>query len=103
MSLSSSSDPTSAAKMILSFIKQNYPDVEWIRPKLTMYQLILKKGMLPLRQCRFCCDYLKERNGLNAVVVTGIRKQESAKRKNRKEFATWYLVSSERPLLNWIW
>ena len=51
-------------KELLSFIRNNYPDVEWIRPKMTMYQLILKKGMLPLRQARFCCEYLKERKML---------------------------------------
>jgi phosphoadenosine phosphosulfate reductase len=64
---------------LLSFIRSNYPDVEWVRPKMTMYQLIFKKGMLPLRQARFCCEYLKERNGVDAVVITGITADESAK------------------------
>jgi phosphoadenosine phosphosulfate reductase len=87
-------------KEILSFIRQNYPDVEWIRPKMTMYQLILKKGMLPLRQCRFCCEYLKERNGLNAVVITGITKAESAKRKKRKSFEQSCKAGQDKNLLN---
>jgi phosphoadenosine phosphosulfate reductase len=38
---------------LLSFIRENYPAVEWIKPKMTMYQLILKKGMLPLRSADF--------------------------------------------------
>ncbi|MBA7538770.1 hypothetical protein ES705_31047 [subsurface metagenome] len=29
-------------KELLSFIRNKYPDVEWIKPKMTMYQLILK-------------------------------------------------------------
>ncbi len=87
-------------KELLSFIRNNYPDVEWIRPKMTMYQLILKKGMLPLRQCRFCCEYLKERNGLNAVVITGITKAESAKRKKRKEFESTCKIGADKNLLN---
>ena len=87
-------------KELLSFIRNNYPDVEWIRPKMTMYQLILKKGMLPLRQCRFCCEYLKERNGLNSVVITGITKAESAKRKKRQEFESSCKIGSDKNLLN---
>jgi len=89
----------------LYFIRNNYPDVEWIRPEMTMYQLILKKGMLPLRQSRFCCDYLKERNGLNAVVITGITKAESVKRKKRQEFESSCKLGKDKilvnPILNW--
>lgn len=85
---------------LLSFIRKNYPDVEWIRPKMTMFQLIIKKGMLPLRQCRFCCEYLKERNGLNSVVITGITKAESAKRKKRQEFESTCKIGADKHLLN---
>lgn len=87
-------------KELLGFILENYPAVEWIRPKMTMYQLILKKGMLPLRQCRFCCEYLKERNGLNSVVITGITRAESAKRKKRQEFESSCKIGSDKNLLN---
>jgi phosphoadenosine phosphosulfate reductase len=90
---------------LLSFIRNNYPNVEWIKPGLTMYQLILKKGMLPLRQCRFCCEYLKERNGLNAVVITGITRDESVKRKKRQEFESSCKMGKDKnllnPILNW--
>jgi len=71
---------------ILKFIRNNYPDVKLIKPNMTMYQLILKKGMLPLRQARFCCAELKETSGTNSVVITGITNQESDKRKKRPEF-----------------
>jgi phosphoadenosine phosphosulfate reductase len=90
---------------LLSFIRKNYPNVEWIKPKMTMFQLIYKKGMLPLRQARYCCEYLKERNGLNAVVITGITKAESAKRKKRKEFESSCKIGQDKnllnPILNW--
>ena len=85
---------------LLSFIRRNYPDVEWIKPERTMFQLIIKKGMLPLRQCRFCCEYLKEMNGLNAVVITGITKAESAKRKKRQEFESSCKIGQDKNLLN---
>lgn len=90
---------------LLSFIRSNYPDVEWVRPKMTMYQLIYKKGMLPLRQARFCCEFLKERNGVNAVVITGITADESAKRAKRKEQEMSCVKGQDKifihPILNW--
>jgi len=46
-------------KELLIFIRQNYPDVIWLKPKMTMFQLIEKKKSLPTRIGRFCCEYLK--------------------------------------------
>lgn len=93
------------SNILLKFIKTNYSDVIWLYPKKTMFQLIIEKKTLPTRKARFCCDYLKERNGLNELVVLGIRKAESNKRKARKEFTedcklggTQMLLS---PILDW--
>ncbi len=90
---------------LLKFIKENYPDVNWVRPKMTMYQLIYKNGMLPLRQVRFCCEYLKERNGINSVVITGITASESAKRAKRKEQEHSCIKGQDKifihPIFNW--
>lgn len=85
---------------LLSFIHKNYQDVLWVLPAMTMFQLIIKKGMLPLRQCRFCCAYLKERNGLNSIVITGITKAESVKRKKRQEFESSCIRGLDKNLLN---
>lgn len=87
-------------KELLRFIRNNYPDVFWLKPEYTMFQLILKKGMLPLRQARFCCEFLKERNGLNEVVITGIRKEESNKRKNRNSWETSCKFGCDKNLVN---
>lgn len=90
---------------LLSFIRQNYPDVNWLIPKMTMFQLILKKKSLPTRVSRFCCEYLKERNGLNQVVIIGIRKCESTNRSKRKEFTTTCKKGCDKnllsPILDW--
>lgn len=92
-------------KELLSFIRKNYPEVIWLRPKLTMFQLILKKKALPTRASRFCCEYLKERNGLNRVVILGIRKAESTKRSKRKEFTSTCKIGCDKnllsPILEW--
>jgi phosphoadenosine phosphosulfate reductase len=72
------------APEVLDFIRKNYQGVEWMRPKLSMFQLILKKMMPPTRIVRFCCEHLKEGGGVGRMVVTGIRWEESGKRSRRR-------------------
>ena len=47
----------------------------------TMFNLIRKKG-LPTRVYRWCCTELKETSGKDRYCITGVRWQESVKRKN---------------------
>lgn len=68
---------------LMRFIKTHYPDVIWERPKLTFFQLIKKKGILPHRKVRFCCSELKEKGGDGQVTITGVRRAESIKRSRR--------------------
>jgi len=70
---------------VISFIKENYPDVIFLKPKLTMYQLILQRKALPTRIMRFCCEVLKEYAGSGQIVLTGIRSAESNNRKLRPQ------------------
>ncbi len=49
--------------------------------QITMWGLIVKKGIPPLRITRYCCSELKENNGSGKIVVTGVRWAESVKRK----------------------
>lgn len=56
-------------------------DVKIESPELSMWQLIVKKGIPPTRFMRYCCSQLKERGGKGKVVVTGVRWSESVKRK----------------------
>ncbi len=60
------------------------PDVEIHRPKRTMWELIKHKGMPPRRNMRYCCETQKESGGIDRLVVTGIRRAESANRSKRK-------------------
>ena len=55
-------------------------------PKLTMWQLIVKKKMPPTRLVRYCCSELKENFGKNMHIVTGVRKSESNSRKSRSVY-----------------
>lgn len=46
----------------------------------TMWNLIVKKHIPPLRQCRYCCAELKEQGGKGRIKVTGVRSAESVRR-----------------------
>ena len=46
----------------------------------TMWNLIVKKHIPPLRQCRYCCAELKEQGGQGRIKVTGVRAAESVRR-----------------------
>lgn len=47
---------------------------------ITMWNLIPKKRIPPTRIARYCCQYLKETQGHDRFVITGVRKAESVKR-----------------------
>ena len=65
--------------MNIKYIRQYFPDVEFIHPKKNYLQLVEKKG-LPMIQTRFCCERLKERIGAGTVMLDGVRAEESRKR-----------------------
>ena len=66
---------------VIYFMREHYPDVAVEHPGITMWDLIVKKGMPPTRIVRYCCDVLKERGGQGRFVTTGVRWSESARRK----------------------
>jgi phosphoadenosine phosphosulfate reductase len=89
---------------VIQFIKANYPAVVWERPKISMFDLIVKKGIPPTRKIRYCCRAIKEMHGKNRVIITGIRKKESVNRRYRKLYEqstlnkkTFYL----NPIIEW--
>lgn len=89
---------------VLDFIKENYPAVVWENPRMSMFQLIRKERFLPTRVRRFCCRALKEIGGNNRIIITGIRWQESFRRKKRK---VWELSTKRKntyflhPIIEW--
>lgn len=71
---------------LIDFIKTHHSDIPWDRPKLSMFQLIEKKGFPPTRMIRYCCSELKEVGGKKRTVITGIRRQESSGRAKREQY-----------------
>lgn len=91
----------------VKFVKAT-PGVKIIRPKYTMFQLILHKGFLPIRHIRYCCEYLKEGREANAnlhnrTIITGVRWSESARR-SRNPMVRFCQQSHQKiinPIIDW--
>ena len=72
---------------LVRFIKEKYPDVEFRRAHdkdgnpVSMWSLIAKNTMPPTRIVRYCCAALKETGGKGRLKVTGVRWDESSRRK----------------------
>jgi phosphoadenosine phosphosulfate reductase len=70
---------------LIYHVRRHYPDVEIHRPEITMWKLIPEKQFPPSRIKRYCCWYLKEQGGKERqVVATGVRWEESSRRKKRQ-------------------
>ncbi|MCD8313190.1 MAG: phosphoadenosine phosphosulfate reductase family protein [Bacteroidales bacterium] len=70
---------------MIRFVRRNYPDVEMIAPKASIYTLVRRQCTVPTRVMRWCCEDLKEVHGGGTVTLTGIRAEESARRAGRGE------------------
>lgn len=49
--------------------------------RVSMWSLIVKKGIPPTRLMRYCCSELKEKGGEGRLKITGVRAAESVNRK----------------------
>ena len=72
---------------VIRFVKTQYPDVELIKPRMSIYDMAKKKRFLPTIRVRWCCAEFKERSGAGKVTLIGIRKEESARRAKRQEIS----------------
>ena len=72
---------------LIRYIRKYHPDVAMDYPRdadgkvVTMWNLIPKHTIPPTRQARYCCASIKEVNGKGRVTVTGVRWDESSRRK----------------------
>ncbi len=89
---------------LIYFQRKYYPEVQVHKPELSIWSLLLKKMSIPTRQSKFCCEYLKEGGGIDRLVMTGVRWQESTKRSKRKliENCLKYKAKSYlNPIIDW--
>ena len=73
---------------VIRFVRTQYPDVELIKPKMSIYEMAKKKHVLPTMRFRWCCAEFKEMSGAGKVTLIEVRKQESARRAKRQEIST---------------
>lgn len=72
---------------LVRFIRDVHPDVKREVPRdkegkpITMWNLIPKRGMPPTFRVRYCCEALKETGGDGRKVITGVRWEESLRRR----------------------
>lgn len=69
---------------VVRFIRKHYPMVRFHVPKMSFWQLVEKTRILPNRRMRYCCSVMKEATHQGRVTLTGVRREESAKRANRQ-------------------
>lgn len=69
---------------VVRFIREHYPSVRFHVPTMSFWQLVEKTRMLPNRRMRYCCSVLKEATHQGRVTLTGVRREESAKRAKRQ-------------------
>ena len=70
---------------VIRFVRKFYPEVDFIKPKKSIYQLAVEKQILPTMRVRWCCAEYKENTGAGRVTLIGIRHQESSRRAKRNE------------------
>lgn len=86
---------------VVYFMRKYYPELQWHMYKKSMWQLIVEKKMPPTRIIRYCCKELKEKGGKDRISVTGVRWEESVRRKNtRAAFETKETKKESRILFN---
>ena len=72
-------------------------------PTRSLISIARSRGVMPLRQLRWCCEILKEGGFDGEVVVTGIRWEESVKRRRRamvescQRTGEWFV----HPIIGW--
>lgn len=52
---------------VIRFVKEHYPDVELIKPKMSIYEMAKRKHILPTMRVRWCCAEYKELSGVGKV------------------------------------
>lgn len=88
---------------IYRVIKQHYPDVTWLYPKMSLYAAIQHREP-PFRMRRWCCDVLKKEPSKSIPLknrVLGIRAEESVRRAGRPQIDSHLGQTLYKPIFTW--
>ena len=67
--------------------------------QVTMWSLIPMKKFPPIRIQRYCCQILKENSCRNRFIITGVRWDESVKRKNNRGIFENYTTKLDKKII----
>lgn len=70
---------------VIRFVRKQYPDVLLTKPHDSIFNVAIRKKILPTRRVRWCCEEYKDMAGAGKVTLIGIRKAESVRRAKRNE------------------
>jgi len=94
-------------KELRAFIKEQQYDpanaINIALPEKSLITVARERGMMPMRNRRWCCEVIKERRNDAPLTLTGIRWAESARRRRRRIIescsrAGGFLL---HPIINW--
>ena len=68
--------------------------------RVTMWELIVQKGIPPTRLMRYCCSVFKESSGKGRMIATGVRWQESSARAKRAAYEALAPRKEDKILVN---
>lgn len=88
---------------LVRFIRENYPDVSWLYPRMSFFAAI-RQECPPLRMKRWCCDLLKKEPAAAHPLchqVMGIRAEESVRRASRPRISSFRARITYKPLFHW--
>jgi len=90
---------------LVRFVREFFPGVTLHKPVETMWAMIEREKIPPLRYQRYCCKVLKEQGGKGRIVLTGVRRAESARRAKRRSVESCQRAGSNRvlihPIIDW--
>lgn len=89
---------------LVQFGKKYHPDTIWHNPTKNLPMMMVDIGMPPTRLRRWCCLHYKEQGGAGTLRSTGVRAEESPRRKG-----LWKVFNKDRagegfilcPILYW--
>lgn len=88
---------------LVRFIKNNYPEIEWVRPQTSFWARIKTNGY-PTKLARWCCDYLKKDPTKHIKLnhrLMGLRAEESFARAKRGQISKLKKQIMYKPIFFW--
>lgn len=96
-------DPPELRRHVKQKCKEPENHLRMVMPPQSLISIARKRGVMPLRQIRWCCEILKEHVSHHNLTLTGIRWAESSRRSKRQmvEACRRASVFFLHPIIDW--